>query len=103
MPIYVYKCKSCGFEREILRRTVGKPVIQELPEKWGYGCPEGHGPLHLVVGRGVIARFGVQWMQKNMIDRGQVRLPGREPGDLGIATEQNLKRKYARHIAENPA
>ena len=101
MPIYVYKCPECEFEREIFRRAVGFKVMPSLPADMG--CPEHEKEMPLVVGRGVIARFGVQWMQKNMIDRGQVRLPGREPGDLGIATEQNLKRKYARHIAENPA
>lgn len=101
MPIYVYKCTSCEERREIFMPRIPEEVPQRGPTSGCAFCHGGH--LELVVGEGVIARFGVQWMQKNMIDRGQVQLPGREPGDLGIATEQNLKRKYARHIAENPA
>lgn len=94
MPIYVYKCTSCGEKREIFMVRVPKEVPQRGPIS---GCPSCHGGhLKLVVGEGVIARYGRQWVTRNLFDDGTLEQDARRSvGDLNMVSEMNLKRKYA--------
>lgn len=89
MPQYVYRCLNdkgrdppCEEERTAFLMTIPKDgPPQLLPD----ACPFCHGTMRLVVGRGVIARFGDIWIGNKMVDEGMA-IDGRKraEGNLGL-------------------
>jgi predicted nucleic acid-binding Zn ribbon protein len=80
MPIYEYVCPDCGSRREVFMRTVPEVVAKLLATEC-VGC---HGPMKLSVGRGVITRYGADYLTKKMLEAGQVKDPHGKGVDLGI-------------------
>ena len=93
MPIYLYACPDCGERREIFLPVVPKDLQTWIP------CQNCDEQAKLQIGVGVISRYGPQWVKGRILDA-SYRALQRGEGDLGMATETQLKAKYARHIMD---
>lgn len=88
MPTYLYVCQNdkgrdppCRWEREIWWHTIPDRVPQVIYAS----CLQCNGSMRLVVGKGVITRFGLQWVKNKALDEGRIK---RSPeGDLGLMGE----------------
>lgn len=84
MPIYQYRCvasrrEGCTEVKEIWWPTIPDKVPPTIED----ACPACNDDMRLVIGQGVIHRFGGDYLTKKMLETGMIKDPKGRGVDLG--------------------
>lgn len=87
MPIYEYRCKSCGVVREVIQKISDRPLKK---------CPKCSGALEKLISRSSFQLKGTGWYES---DYGRKSKPSdskdSSSGDTSSSSEKSAKEKTA--------